>query len=235
MQSKTTSSVLPKLGRAALLLTSLTLAACVAQAGQVSTPDLSAVYGASNFGGKPVAIHWLTPGASIVDANLTTIKSFDELLSLAFMSPDASPVVDAFFVDKITGCDGVTGGNFVGCSILSSNVFAVDSSFAAGASGALAIAHELGHTMGLEHVASGANLMNPALGSAALTSAQVNMILGSSKVQIAPDGSRYIEIRPIAVLASAVPEPETYALMLAGLMLVSAVARRAGRGTTSAR
>ena len=234
MQSKTPSSVMSWLGRAALLLTSLSLATSLAHAGQVSTPDLSAAYGASNFGSKPVSIRWLTP-VSIVNASLTTIDLRDELLGLALLSPDLSPVINAFFVDKITFCDGESASNFKGCSFLNSNVFAVESSFTAGASGALNIAHELGHTMGLEHV-SGVNLMNPFLGSAVLTAVQVNTVLGNSRVRTAADGGRYIEIRPVAVLAAApIPEPETYALMLAGLMLVGAAARRAARGSVSPR
>lgn len=201
-----------------------------AYAGFISTPDLDPIFSQSVFGATPIAVHWLAP-TSIVDASLASIDSGDEFIRLAGDSPDALPVVNAFFVDSINFCGG-PASNIIGCSFQSSNVIAIDSSFAAGASGYIAIAHELGHSLGLQHVDGTGNLMNPYLNSTLLTSTQAATVLGATYlVQSNPAGGRFIDIRPIAVLASAVPEPAAYAMLLAGLMIVATVARRTATRT----
>lgn len=83
----------------------------------------------------------------------------------------------------------------------------------------------MGHNLGLDHL-GGDNLMNAVLtGATMLTGTQVTTILNSPIVRF--DGSqRYISVTPIAVLAAAVPEPETWAMMLVGLLGVAGWARR---------
>ncbi len=217
------TSALFRLLRQGLLSACLPMLASAAHAGTASTPSLDAVYGAPVFGTTPVAIHWLE-GINLIQPALNTVTSFDSLFELALLSPDNSPVIGAFFVDRVGWCNGASGNNFAGCSVLNSNSFAVDSKFAAGSSGYLDIAHELGHTLGLVHVATD-NLMNPILGSALLTPEQAVAVLANPRVQTASDGSRFIEIRPISVL-SAVPEPETYAMLLAGIGVIATIAGR---------
>jgi hypothetical protein len=227
MRPHQTATALRSILQLAVLAVGLPLGVGASHAGSISTPSLSGVYDAAIFGSQPIAIHWLTPGASVIDARLTTIDS-SGLTTLAAKATEGRPVVNVFFVDSITGCNGESGGHIVGCAIASSNVFAVESSFAAGASGYVDIAHELGHTLGLSHV-SGSNLMNPNLVSTALTSAQVSTILGNTTLLQHDSQGLFIELRPIAVLAAAVPEPQTYAMMLAGLLLVAGAARRVGK------
>lgn len=216
-------------------LTSLTLVAAsgfvasTAQAGFISTPDLDPIFSQSVFGSTPIAVHWLAAAPSIVDASLASINSGDDLIRLAGNSPDALPIVNAFFVDSINYCGG-PGNNIVGCSFQSSNVIAVDSSFAAGVTGDIDIAHELGHSLGLEHVSGTGNLMNPFLNSTLLTSTQATQILSATYlVQTDAGGGLFIDIRPIAVLAAAVPEPATYGMLMAGLLIVTAAVRRTSR------
>ena len=223
MTSKYKTSAVSRLLKQGTLAVALPLLASAAHAGIASTPSLDAVYGAKVFDTAPVAIRWLT-GIDLIQPALNKVTSFESLAKLGLQSSDLSPVVNAFFVDQISWCDGRAGSNFVGCSFLYSNVIVVESEYSSGQNGDLNIAHELGHTLGLEHTES-TNLMNRVLGSSLLTDDQVTTVLRNSKVQTAADGSRFIEIRPISVL-SAVPEPATYGLMLAGLALVTAVARR---------
>lgn len=200
-----------------------------AHAGFISTPDINPIFGQGAFGANPVAIHWLAPAPSLVDASLASMDDGDAMYRLADQTPDPLPVVNVFFVDSISFC-GDAGFNIIGCSFQSSNVIAMDSSFAAGASGNIGIAHELGHSLGLDHVGGSGNLMNPVLNSSALTSDQAATILGDTRlVQTDSIGGRFIDLRPIAVMAAVIPEPATYAMLLAGLVLVTAAVKRPAR------
>ncbi len=147
-------------------------------------------------------------------------------LSLNTLSRDVVMVpnftVSMFFVDAITFCGG-PGGNIIGCGRNAGGLLALSSSAASGTNGAALLAHELGHNLGLSHLSDNSNLMNSSItGNTFLSVAQAQTILGSSLVQ---GSSRTIFITPIAVIA-AVPEPETWAMMLVGLLGVAGWARR---------
>ena len=213
----------------AFFLLALPFGAKVALAGFISTPSLDAIYSQSAFGATPIIVKWLSPGAALVRPDLASIDDDIELRTLFAMAPENQPVVNAFFVDAVNYCGGRFGPGIVSCGSEPGNILMVASSFAAGANGAIAFGHEVGHNAGLPHFGddnSSGNLMNIRLNSPLLSSAQANLILASNLVQIAADGSRFITIRPIAVLTSAVPEPDAIFLLLAGLLVVAATARR---------
>lgn len=220
----------------------LCVASVWAADGYISTPNLNAIYGQPTFGSNPIQIHWLSPGASVVNAALTSIDTDAELISLFRLAPaSAGPGIGTFttvfFVDQINFC-GSPGGGIVGCGQQPGDVLMVNSFYAAGSTGAELIAHELGHNLDLGHNSTDAgNLMAPTLSSSfGITADQVSTILSSSLPtggslvhKELGTGNYYINLLPIAVIASAVPESETYAMLLAGLALVGMAARRRRR------
>ncbi len=216
------------------LVLALPFSGNVALAGFISTPSIDAIYSQSAFGATPVIVKWLSPGIAVVSPALATIDDDIELRTLFALAPENEPVVNAFFVDKLNYCGGRFGSGIVSCGSEPGNILMVESSYAASSNGAIAFAHEIGHNAGLPHFGDGnstGNLMNIRLNSPVLSSAQANVILASNLVQIAADGSRFINVRPIAVLTSAVPETDAVVMLLAGMLVVAAAAarRRSGR------
>lgn len=203
---------------------------------------LDNIFSQSSFGQFTIDIRF-NPSLSIVADSLLDINSTAEFNGAA---PSLSALADTlgvpdftvsvFFVDKISFCGG-PGNNIIGCGSQPGSLIALQSAAAAGANGAALLAHELGHNLGLDHLAGGGNLMNATItGATTLSAAQIGTFLNLSTgaslnpiVQLDPkDDKLYISITPIAVLA-AVPEPEAWAMLSLGLLAVAGWARRRQR------
>ena len=118
--------------------------------------EIDAIYSQASFGGNPFNVRFEStvninhPGLLNID---TALKSND-LFGLA----GAGPTVSMFFVDTIDYCDSFNV-DIIGCGQIDGNVVAVESTFAAGPSGAELMAQEQGHGLGLVHVNDSNNLM----------------------------------------------------------------------------
>jgi hypothetical protein len=203
-------------------------ATAAAQAGYITTNEggMDAIYAQSSFGANTVDIRFDAP-RTIHSPDLANIDSgdFDKLPGEIV---DRYPVVSMFFVDSVNYCEPTTG-SFLGCSSLTGNIIAVESFAAASSSGATLLAHELGHNLGLDHLVNSTNLMNPSVPNGGLlNSSQISFLLGSGLIRTDALGQRYIEIAPIAVLAS-VPEAPTSLMLSFGLALTVLGLRRSQR------
>ena len=234
------SGVMRKLAAVALLGS-----ASVASAGYVTSFDqtvLDDIFSQTSFGGYDIDIRFNAP-LSIVAPIVADISSTAEFngnndFSLSWWANElAVPdfTVALFFVDTISFCGG-PGSNIIGCGSRPGDMIALQSAAAAGSNGTVLFAHELGHNLGLTHLPVSGNLMNPSItGASTLNETQVGSFLdlttGASLNSILRNdgGQLYISVTPIAVLAAAVPEPQTWAMMLAGLLGVAGWARRRQR------
>jgi len=196
---------------------------------------LTTIFSQSAFDGTPVQVR-VNPTVTLNAPGLETINNEAQLNAL-FALGGNGPTIDVFFVDgMINGCGGEPSPPAIGCGEEPGNKIAVDSEFAANTGsatapgpGSILIGHEMGHNLGLDHIESTANLMNPELGSSFALSThvgsppvnQIQTILSSSLVQI-DNGQRFISITPFAV----VPEPATMLFALAGALWLLQRARR---------
>lgn len=126
-----------------------------------------------------------------------------------------APVVTSFIVEAANFC-GSFSVNTIGCADLPGHLMYLEGDDLLTNLGAHLWAHELGHNLGLDHVASSANLMHGIIDNSvanpALTEAQVNLLNLSSLIQ-----GGTVTIQPI-LITSPVPLPP--ALLLFGLPAV---------------
>ncbi|MCZ4313140.1 matrixin family metalloprotease [Comamonadaceae bacterium G21597-S1] len=228
-----------------LAAVALLAGASVASAGYVTSFDqavLDDIFSQTSFGGYDIDIRFNAPLSVVapVVADLSSTEEFNgnNNFSLSWLAGELQVpnfTVALFFVDTISFCGG-PGSNIIGCGSRPGGLIALQSAAAAGSNGTVLFAHELGHNLGLTHLSVSGNLMHPTItGASALNETQVGSFLdlttGASLNSILRDdgGQLYISVTPIAVLAAAVPEPQTWAMMLAGLLGVAGWARRRQR------
>jgi hypothetical protein len=133
-------------------------------------------------------------------------------------NPDTSPVLESFVLGtgvSVYGVD-ITGGQLSGVStnFFSAVVPGTGSIFGAGSS---AIAGGGAYAFSLILDSSEAQLLYTKVGASTLCRSPGGAACG------------YSETAPIATFTPAIPEPETYALMLAGLAAIGVVKRRKSR------
>jgi hypothetical protein len=209
----------------------LALSATNAEAGFITIDQagMNTIFSQPSFDGTPVDIRF-NPPIQIVDPALLDINNQAHLSALVDLAPDPAPIVDAFFVDQLNVCgfeeEPTINGLFAGCAQLPGHVFVEDSDEAELFPAPL-MGHELGHNLNLQHdLFDSNNLMAPFFPpGTVLTEEQVAMILQSPLVQTDPTGQNFIEITPIAIVAS---EPTTLLLLggsLGMLLIVTAINR----------
>ena len=185
---------------------------------------LDAIFSQTSFGTNPIDIVF-KPTVTVVNPSWLNLNT--NALTMAVLNTDVvnSPGINMFFVDTVDHCGGFNV-NIVGCGWQPGNNLVVESIYSSGSNGPELLAHEVGHNLGLAHVTP-ANLMTGTInGNTTLTASQVTAIRGSGLVQSAL-GSDFIEITPILVVASLVPEPGTLTLLVPGIVFsVSARCRR---------
>lgn len=208
----------------------LVLGASTAMSAVITTNEaaLDSIFSQTSFGSKSIDVRF-TASQTLFDTNLLSIDSQEEWNQLALFSGNSAfPVINMFFVDAVAWCGGPTS-NTIGCASQPGTRLMLDSDWTSGTNGGALAAHELAHNLGLGHLTGvNTNLMNEALsGNTFLSTTQASTILGSNLIRF--DGTqRYITVTPILVAASIapVPEPETWAMMLAGLIGVAGWVRR---------
>ncbi len=205
-----------------LLFTTYTQAALIT----THEAELDAIFSQASFGNSIIDIR-IGMATEIVAAHLLDIGSDAEVAEIFSLHVGPQTAVNFYFIDNLSACGGQINSNFVGCGERPGQDFVVESAFAAGASGAELLAHELGHNLGLTHRV-GNFLMDPFInGFTELSAAEVTTIRASSLVQT--DGTIFwIDINPVLILARAVPEPGTLLLLLlsSGIFLIQRTSKK---------
>lgn len=184
-------------------------------AGPITLPEatLDAIFSQASFNGKTIDIRfnrWL----SIHDSTLATIDNEAEWNRLVSLAPAKIPPVNLVFVDAINWCGMVEPA--AGCGQQPGNISVVDVDLIMGATGAEIIAHELGHNLGLPHLATMPNLMHPTeYGTTTLTADQVAAVLASNLIQTDASGNLFIAITPMVI-----PEPGSLLVLLLGMLVL---------------
>ena len=187
----------------------LALSTATAEAGFITIDQagMSAIFSQPSFSHTPIDIRF-NPPQIIVDPGLLDINNRAQERALVDLAPDPAPTVDAFFVDQVNFCSFEDepvriNGSVHGCAQLPGHVF-VEESASAELSPATLMGHELGHNLNLKHtLADAGNLMNFLFPHGRmLTEEQVAIILQSPLVQTGPTGRKFIQITPIAIVAT---------------------------------
>lgn len=178
------------------------------------------VYSQPNFGSTDVDILF-NSAITFENGSLLNITTEAQLNALfAFNDTFATDVISIYFVDTLDWCDGFSTA-IIGCAVLGGNDIVVESEAALGTFGTELIAHEIGHSLGLDHVAF-ANLMTASLNeNTDLTPGQVSDILNSSFIQFGASG-QFVEVTPVLVT----PLPPALLMFVSALLVLFGVHRR---------
>jgi hypothetical protein len=221
--------------------------------------QLSAVFSQSSFGSTPIELR-IAPTTELVRPDLLTVDTSADVTALFNLFPAPGKNLNLIFVDDITLCgtnDSIPShpSHVLGACAEQNgpppagqgrNAFidSTDAAITTGASGLSAlpvslgtdvVGAALGHLLMLQFAADPTgNLMSAAYtGGGTLTSDQAATMLSSPLVQTDANGTRFVEIDPIVVVASAtttdVPEPASISLFAAALMLMAWCTRAARR------
>jgi PEP-CTERM motif len=220
--------------RSACAASLLLLTPVASVAGYVTTNEagVDAIYSQAGFDGNGVDIFFDVP-LVLNRPDLLVLDSAAKLNALRDATTSLKrPTINMYFVDTITFCG--FDDSFSGCASLGGNFIAIDSGYArTNPNGANAVAHELGHSLGLDHFGGardGNNLMNAVVSaSSVLTAGQITTIMASTLLLTEPSGRKFVTVSPVAVI----PEPSTAAMWLLGAAAL-AIAKRKSQLAISA-